>query len=67
MLNGWKIKDISGLERPNLFCPQCGRCMYTKEDIHSRDSRGICNLCIKDQQEFENRCDVIQMIIEDSD
>jgi hypothetical protein len=67
MLNGWKIKDNSGIERPKLFCPQCDRCMYTKEDVQSRDTRGICSLCIKDQPESENRHDVIQMIIEDND
>ena len=59
-----KYQDKTTGRRKDLFCVQCGYCMYTKEDIQSRDLHGVCRLCTKGQY-TENRNDVVRIVIDD--
>lgn len=63
----WKIQDNAMVTRPKLFCEQCHRCMFTKEDIQSRELRGICHACIKDNGSLEFRTDIVRIILEEHD
>ncbi len=63
----WKIQDKTGMNRPKLFCNQCQRCMYTKEDIQSRESRGICHLCTEGTNSSDYRIDVVRIVLNDAD
>jgi hypothetical protein len=62
----WKIQDKTQNKRPPLFCPQCEKCMYTREDVHSRELRGICMNCT-DGRLSEYQIDVVRIVIDGDD
>jgi len=63
----WRIQDKANVPRPRLFCPQCQRCMYTKEDLQSRESRGICHACVQGTDSSEYRTDVVRIVLGEPD
>lgn len=63
----WKIQDRATTTRPRLFCPTCNKCMYTKEDIQSRDFRGICNTCTTNNNSLKYHADEIVIVLNEHD
>lgn len=62
MTRDWKRKG-NPTERLALFCPKCQKCMYTKEDVRSRDERGFCSRCSSEGGVGEFQPDVITIVI----
>lgn len=59
----WKIQNKMSRQSKSLFCPQCDVCMYTTEDVKSRDSRGLCSTCVEGEvNEFRN--DVVRIVVD---
>jgi ribosomal protein S27AE len=63
----WKIQDKTKIIRPKLFCPQCLSCFSSKEDLHSREIRGLCNKCTKGSNSLEYHVDIVRILIKDAD
>ncbi len=61
MTRAWKRKGDPS-NRPDLFCRKCGRCMYTKEDVRSRDDRGVCSRCSENSTVSE-QSDVVTIVL----
>ena len=63
----WKIQDKNPVPRPRLFCPECERCMYTKEDLESRERLGVCATCVPGKGPSEGRSDVVRIVLGEPD
>ena len=41
--------------------------MYTKEDLQSRETRGICHACVQGADSSEYRADVVRIVLGEPD